>query len=73
MKIIAIPREKLSTIRDLLPHGSNKKIAKRVGCTQFTVSRVLNGKSEYPGVMEEALRIIRMKKSLVKEVDKVLA
>ena len=69
---IAISREKLLTLRNLLPHGSNRRIAKRVGCTQQTVSRTLNGKSEYPGVIKEALRIIKMKKSLVADVNETL-
>jgi hypothetical protein len=68
-----INKEKLLTIRSLLPHGANLLIAKKVGCTHVTVSRVLNGKSDYPGVIEEALRIIGKRKLIVKKAEEVLS
>ena len=74
---MVISREKLLTLRKLLPHGSVKLIAKRVGCSIETASMALNGKIEHLEVIKEALRIIKKKKSVVAEivadVDKVLS
>lgn len=72
MESARINEKDLLTVRDLLPHGSGKKIADKLGCTPYTVSRVLNGKSIYPGVIEEALKIIEKRKSLVEKVKEVL-
>lgn len=72
MKKIAITEDKLSTLRDMLPHGSGKRIAEKLGCSQILVSRVLNGKSNCPQVINAALEIIKDNNRLNKMVDRVL-
>ena len=67
-----ISDKKLSTIKALLPHGSSKIIAEKLGCRVETVSRVLSGKSIYPGIIEEALKIVKRQKALVRKVNKAL-
>ena len=64
--------EYLTKIRELLPHGSVKLISQKMGCTQTTASRVLNGKSNFPGVLEEALAIVEDQMKVVKKAENVL-
>jgi hypothetical protein len=70
-RMIKLSKEKLSKIRILLPQGSGRKISKILGCTECTVSRVLNGASDFTGVLEEALKIIEERKALLKKIEEM--
>lgn len=42
----------MNKVKNALPHGSIKKIAERVNCSYFTVSRVVSGKSKNPEILK---------------------
>ena len=69
MKNRRISNDKLKVIRNYLPHGSNKIIAKQTGFTSIYVSKVLHGVYLNAQIIEEALKIATEEKTLTESLN----
>ena len=53
-----IPKEVLDNLREVLPNGSNKRIANELGYNENYVSQVLTGRRNNDKIIDMALTII---------------
>lgn len=73
MKTSPITKEKLSTLREGLPFGSQLVIAEKTGYSKFYVNRVMSGTYYNQKIIKEAIRMYKEAHVISTELEKVIS